>query len=204
VTNWCSAQLHVTGPEEILKEFAALVESSRERNEGGYVHLLATVIPMPDELTRICMGANQIAGKPYERWYEATADSSARGISEYEQLVLERQCEAADWYSWRQKHWGPGYGMDCDTRMTGTTEDGLRFNFITPYRLPLDMLREVSEAWSRLRLDLDYMVDNGDYGWIRLCDGRKVQDMRGNANEDEQADRSGAAMPMSPDTEAEH
>jgi|TARA_R110000824_G_scaffold320638_2_gene507614 hypothetical protein len=164
--NWCENTLIVAGEKWNVEDFIQQVKSSEDALDSAQKHtLLENLYPTPDELN------------------ETTSNFGA-GIDDpqYEQKQANiEKYGAADWYEWRNEHWGTKWG-DCHTVLVD--EDyhenfgKVMFQFDTAWSPPAEGLMHIAKMFPRLLMDLRYAEPGMCFqGYLVVCGNNVISDV---------------------------
>ena len=162
--NWCSGSLTVSGDAKDVAAFLAAAEVKFTTEGLSDVDgLLSKFMPVPDILTKIHRGSRQIEGETFNNWIET--GEGARGLTDLELSMLEREHGATDWYDWSIAHWGTKWDADATVRWTKAPTD-VRLVFDTAWAPPAVWVKYVSARFPRLSFRLAYAEQGAGYaGW---------------------------------------
>jgi len=152
--NWCTNRLTITGPEEQV----ALLHSQVRHNGDGVPILLASLHPMPEELT-----------------YTSAPN---RDASPEQLAYLEATYGATDWYAWATSTagWGTKWA-DCETVEDAREPGRLVYRFESAWSPPVEGVKNISARFPALTFSLEYAEPGCDFsGTATMAEGLLLTD----------------------------
>lgn len=148
--NWCSNELIVTGPEEVLGRFHDAHRTSDK--DGSPAFTFEGSVPMPKVLRSIKSGGRTIDGESVTVWWERNGE--AFPISPVTQDRLRTRYGAVNWYDWAQKNWGTKW--DAGEVDHDASPEYRYYAFNTAWGPPAEWAKRASAAYPELRFSIDY------------------------------------------------
>lgn len=153
--NHTSQVLYLNGPLDSCQRVRELVTTDNGEFDAN------AVIPMPEELRAVHMGARTIDGEMCRKWVETPGDDGeivyipvTRSMS----MEWTRKYGADNWYSWACANWGTKWGIyDADWR--SDTE----VFFMSAWSPACPVIDALSEMFQDIEFTLEYADEGGGF-----------------------------------------